>query len=108
MCVSVCERVCGVVYVCVSLTSLFPSPSLSLTYTQSFLRQLFTVDLPALMVLPKRLELDIPPSVTSIAEAAVGRDVIMRAVASAVLQVRALGISLYLSKPHTCNTPFNY
>ena len=40
------------------------------------------------MVLPKRLEISIPPSVTSIAEAAVGRDTIMRAVASAVLQVR--------------------
>eukprot|EP00955_Chlamydomonas_euryale_P074183 361960-Chlamydomonas_euryale.AAC.1 len=38
------------------------------------------------MVLPKRLELDIPPSVTSVAEVAVGRDTIMRAVASAVLQ----------------------
>jgi hypothetical protein len=43
------------------------------------------------MVLPKRLEINIPPSVTSIAEAAVGRDTIMRAVASAVLQVRRGG-----------------
>jgi hypothetical protein len=55
---------------------------------QSFLRKLLTVDVPALMVLPKRLEIGIPPSVTTVAEAAVGRDVIMRAVASAVLQAR--------------------
>ena len=41
-------------------------------------------------VLPKRLEIDIPPSVTSVAEAAVGRDTIMRAVASAVLQADAV------------------
>jgi hypothetical protein len=43
-----------------------------------------------MMVLPERLEISVPPSVTSIAEAAVGRDTIMRAVASAVLQVGAL------------------
>ncbi len=45
------------------------------------------MDLPGLMVLPKRLEVNIPPSLTSVAEAAVGRDAVMRAVASAVLQV---------------------
>ena len=44
----------------------------------------------AVQVLPKRLEIDIPPSVTSVAEAAVGRDTIMRAVASAVLQADAV------------------
>jgi hypothetical protein len=54
---------------------------------QNLLNRLLTVDLPGLMVLPERLEISIPPSVTSIAEAAVGRDTIMRAVASAVLQV---------------------
>lgn len=54
---------------------------------QNLLNRLLTVDLPALMVLPERLEISVPPSVTSIAEAAVGRDTIMRAVASAVLQV---------------------
>jgi hypothetical protein len=54
---------------------------------QNLLNQLLTVDLPAMMVLPERLEISVPPSVTSIAEAAVGRDTIMRAVASAVLQV---------------------
>ena len=51
---------------------------------KGFLNKLLTVDLPALMVLPERLEVAIPPSVTSVAEAAVGRDTIMRAVASAV------------------------
>ncbi len=38
---------------------------------------------------PAAPQIGIPPSVTTIAEAAVGRDTIMRAVASAVLQVRA-------------------
>lgn len=57
---------------------------------QNFLRKLLTVDLPSLMVLPKRLEISIPPSITSLAEAAVGRDTIMRAVASAVLEADAL------------------
>jgi hypothetical protein len=57
---------------------------------QNLLNRLLTVDLPGLMVLPQRLEISIPPSVTSIAEAAVGRDTIMRAVASAVLQVGVL------------------
>ena len=53
---------------------------------QAFLTKLLTVDLPSLMVLPKRLEINIPPAITSVAEAAVGHDVVMRAVASAVLQ----------------------
>jgi hypothetical protein len=61
---------------------------LLLLLLQNLLNQLLTVDLPAMMVLPERLEISVPPSVTSIAEAAVGRDTIMRAVASAVLQVR--------------------
>ena len=39
------------------------------------------------MVLPKRLEINIPPAITAVAEAAVGRDAVMKAVASAVLQV---------------------
>ena len=55
---------------------------------QPLLTRLLTVDLPGLMVLPKRLEINIPPAVTSVAEAAVGHDIIMQAVASAVLQVR--------------------
>ena len=55
--------------------------------SQAFLTRLLTVDLPGLMVLPKRLEIGIPPGLTSVAEAAVGRDAVMRAVASAVLQV---------------------
>lgn len=39
------------------------------------------------MVLPKRLNINIPPAITAVAEAAVGRDAVMKAVASAVLQV---------------------
>lgn len=39
------------------------------------------------MTLPKRLEIKIPPAITAVAEAAVGRDAVMKAVASAVLQV---------------------
>ena len=57
---------------------------------QAYLTKLFTVDLPGLMVLPRRLEINIPPSITAVAEAAVGRDAVMRAVASAVLQADAL------------------
>ena len=57
---------------------------------QPLLTRLLTVDLPGLMVLPKRLEINIPPAVTSVAEAAVGHDIIMQAVASAVLQVHHL------------------
>lgn len=72
---------------------------------QSFLTKLLTVDLPELMVLPKRLEINIPPSVTSIAEAAVGRDTIMRAVASAVLQVDSLEQALLAALPLGPQTP---
>eukprot|EP00879_Flechtneria_rotunda_P007959 GHRR01008338.1.p1 GENE.GHRR01008338.1~~GHRR01008338.1.p1 ORF type:complete len:1287 (+),score=597.52 GHRR01008338.1:548-4408(+) len=66
---------------------------------QNLLNRLLTVDLPALMVLPERLEISVPPSVTSIAEAAVGRDTIMRAVASAVLQVDSLEQALLAALP---------
>jgi hypothetical protein len=51
------------------------------------------------MVLPERLEISVPPSVTSIAEAAVGRDTVMRAVASAVLQVDSLEQALLAALP---------
>ena len=61
---------------------------------KNFLTQLLTVDLPGLMVLPNRLEIDLSPSVTAVAEAAVGRDVVMQAVASAVMQVEAVEQSL--------------
>ena len=60
---------------------------------------LLTVDLPKLMVLPKRLEINIPPALTAVAEAAVGRDVVMRAVASAVLQADALENALIAALP---------
>lgn len=53
---------------------------------QAFLTKLLTVDLPGLIVLPRRLDVNIPPSVGAVAEAAVGRDAVMRAIASAVLQ----------------------
>ncbi len=64
---------------------------------QAFLTKLLTVDLPGLIVLPKRLDINIPPAVTAVAEAAVGRDAVMRAVASAVLQVA----SRCQGMPHT-------
>ena len=68
-------------------------------FLQAFLTHLLTVDLPKLMVLPKRLEINIPPAVTAVAEAAVGRDVVMRAVASAVLQADALENALIAALP---------
>ena len=68
-------------------------------YLQAFLTHLLTVDLPSLMVLPKRLEISIPPAVTAVAEAAVGRDVVMKAVASAVLQADALENALLAALP---------
>ncbi|KAG2425949.1 hypothetical protein HXX76_013322 [Chlamydomonas incerta] len=72
---------------------------------QNYLRKLLTVDLPGLMVLPERLEINIPPSVTTIAEAAVGRDTIMRAVASAVLQADAVEAALLAALPLGPQTP---
>ena len=41
---------------------------------KNFLTQLLTKDLPGLMVLPKRLEIDLSPSVTAVAEAAEEQD----------------------------------
>ena len=61
---------------------------------QAFLTKLLTVDLPGLIVLPKRLDINIPPAVTAVAEAAVGRDAVMRAVASAVLQVQSSDLTV--------------
>jgi len=66
---------------------------------QPFLSKLFTKDLPELMTLPRRLEINIPPAVTAVAEAAVGRDAVMRAVASAVLQADALEHALISALP---------
>jgi hypothetical protein len=66
---------------------------------QPFLAKLLTVDLPALMTLPRRLEINIPPAVTAVAEAAVGRDAVMRAVATAVLQADALEHALLAALP---------
>lgn len=50
-------------------------------------------------MLPKRLEINIPPALTAVAEAAVGRDAVMRAVASAVLQADALEHALIAALP---------
>lgn len=66
---------------------------------QPFLTKLFTVDLPQLMTLPQRMEIVIPPAVTAVAEAAIGRDAVMRAVASAVLQADALEHALISALP---------
>ena len=75
------------------------APICCIFFVQAFLTHLLTVDLPKLMVLPKRLEINIPPAVTAVAEAAVGRDVVMRAVASAVLQADALENALIAALP---------
>lgn len=66
---------------------------------QAFLTRLFTIDLPGFMTLPQRLEIAIPPAITAVAEAAVGRDAVMRAVASAVLQADALEHALLAALP---------
>ncbi|GMH35092.1 hypothetical protein BSKO_02960 [Bryopsis sp. KO-2023] len=66
---------------------------------QNFLKKFLTEDLPSLMVLPKRLEINIPPAVTAVAEAAVGRDAVMKAVASAVLQADVVEQSLTSALP---------
>ncbi|CAD7700131.1 unnamed protein product [Ostreobium quekettii] len=66
---------------------------------QNFLTRFLTEDLPGMMVLPRRIEANIPPAVTAVAEAAVGRDAVMRAVASAVLQADALEYSLHAALP---------
>ena len=69
-------------------------PLMRIPIIQKLLAKLLIEDLPALMVLPKRIEINIPASITTLAEAAVGRDAVMQALASAVLQVREAG------KPH--------
>lgn len=66
---------------------------------QAFLTKLLTVDLPGLIVLPRRLDVNIPPSVGAVAEAAVGRDAVMRAVASAVLQAWPLSLACVRLEP---------
>lgn len=100
----ICIVLCTYDTVCVSCVSLtmivsVKHPSTSPLLVQAFLTHLLTVDLPKLMVLPKRLEINIPPAVTAVAEAAVGRDVVMRAVASAVLQADALENALIAALP---------
>ncbi|KAK9807914.1 hypothetical protein WJX73_000677 [Symbiochloris irregularis] len=72
---------------------------MKIPFLQPLLARLLTVDLPGLMVLPRRLEINIPPAVTTVAEAAVGHDAVMRAVASAVLQADALEHALMAALP---------
>jgi hypothetical protein len=74
-------------------------PLMRIPVLQRFLRKLLTVELPGAMVLPQRLEINLPPSVTVLAEAAVGRDTVMRAVASAVLQADAMEQALINALP---------
>lgn len=74
-------------------------PLMRIPVLQNFLRKLLTVELPGVMVLPQRLEINLPPSVTVLAEAAVGRDTVMRAVASAVLQADAMEQALINALP---------
>lgn len=74
-------------------------PLMRVPVLQRYLRKLLTVDLPQAMVLPQRLEINLPPAVTALAEAAVGRDVVMRAVASAVLQADAMEQALIHALP---------
>jgi hypothetical protein len=74
-------------------------PLMRIPVVQRYLRKLLTVDLPSIMVLPQRLEINLPPSVTVLAEAAVGRDTVMRAVASAVLQADAMEQALISALP---------
>ena len=52
---------------------------------QSYLTRLITEDLPNLMVLPRKLEFDIPSSLTAVAEAAIGQDLVRRAILKAVV-----------------------
>mmetsp|Transcript_14128 Transcript_14128/g.36259 ORF Transcript_14128/g.36259 Transcript_14128/m.36259 type:complete len:909 (-) Transcript_14128:219-2945(-) len=74
-------------------------PLMRIPILQKLLAKLLAEDLPGLMVLPNRIEIAIPPSVTTVAEAAVGRDAIMQAVASAVLQADTLEASLASALP---------
>ena len=63
------------------------------------MNRLLTQVLPSYMVLPKRLKLNIPPAVTALAEAAVGKDEIMRALTKAVLNIDALESTLVSALP---------
>lgn len=60
-------------------------PLMRMPIIQDFLTKLLTKDLPRLMVLPERLEINIPPALTAVAEAAIGRDAVATAVATAVV-----------------------
>jgi len=52
---------------------------------QSFLTKLITEDLPNLMILPRKLNFEIPPSLAAVAGAAIGEDIVKRAILNAVV-----------------------
>ncbi len=52
---------------------------------QSFLSKLITEDLPNLMILPRKLTFEIPPSLAAVAGAAIGEDIVKRAILNAVV-----------------------
>ena len=64
-------------------------PLMRMPIIQDFLTKLLTKDLPRLMVLPERLEINIPPALTAVAEAAIGREAVAQAVATAVVNSEA-------------------
>ncbi|WZN58971.1 hypothetical protein HKI87_01g04960 [Chloropicon roscoffensis] len=53
---------------------------------QSFLTKLITEDLPNLMILPRKLNFEIPPSLAAVAGAAIGEDIVKKAILNAVLR----------------------
>mmetsp|Transcript_40465 Transcript_40465/g.114601 ORF Transcript_40465/g.114601 Transcript_40465/m.114601 type:complete len:911 (+) Transcript_40465:443-3175(+) len=74
-------------------------PLMRVPILQKLLAKLLIEDLPGLMVLPQRIEIVVPPALTSVAEAAVGRDAIMKAVATAVLQADTVEANLASALP---------
>ncbi|QDZ19887.1 hypothetical protein HOP50_03g24040 [Chloropicon primus] len=52
---------------------------------QSFLTKLITEDLPNLMILPRKLNFEIPPSLAAVAGAAIGDDIVRKAILNAVV-----------------------
>ena len=52
---------------------------------QSFLSKLITEDLPSLMILPRKLTFEIPPSLAAVAGAAIGEDIVKKSILSAVV-----------------------
>ena len=59
-------------------------PLMRIPILKKFLTKLLTVDLPGAMMLPRRLNFNINPSFTAIAEAAIGQDTVRGAVLAAI------------------------